>query len=148
MSQPTNPFNELTHAFERMQEQFEEIARSWGDEQFELEPSMAASVKVDLEDTEDELVLTAELPGFDPDDIDVRVTDRTLRLEAEYEESEEEEGKEFIRRERHRASTVRSISLPEPVETDDISASYNNGILTVRMPKSEPVAEGTEIDIS
>ncbi len=148
MSQPTNPFTELTHAFERMQEQFEEIARNWNEEPLKLESSMSP-VNVDLEDRDEELVLTAELPGFDPEDIEVRVTDRTLRLEAEYEETKEyEESGEYIRQERHRASAVRSVSLPEPVETDDILASYENGVLTVRMPKSEPVTKGTKIDIN
>ncbi|WP_328766961.1 Hsp20/alpha crystallin family protein [Haloarcula nitratireducens] len=103
----------------------------------------------DLENRDDEFVLTADLPGFEKDDIDVRVTDRTLRLEAENaEETEEEEEGEYVRRERHRASVARSISLPEAVEADDISATFNNGVLTVRLPRSEPVTPGKQIEIS
>lgn len=145
MTKPTNPFNELSRLFERMQSDFEEVARNWGDES-EL---VSSSVRVDLEDKDDEFVLTAELPGFDKDDIDVRVTDRTLRLEAEHaEETEAEEEGEYVKRERHRASVARSISLPEAVEADDISATFNNGVLTVRLPKSEPVTQGKQIEIS
>ncbi|MFW5905929.1 MAG: Hsp20/alpha crystallin family protein [archaeon] len=145
MTNPTNPFTDLNRFFERMQSDFEEMARSWSEES-EL---VSSSVRVDLEDRDDEFALTAELPGFEKDDIDVRVTDRTLRLEAEHaEETEEEEDGEYVRRERHRASVARSISLPDAVEADDISATFNNGILTIRLPKSEPVTQGKQIAIS
>ena len=145
MTNPTNPFTDLNRFFERMQSDFEKMARSWSEES-EL---VSSSVRVDLEDRDDEFVLTAELPGFEKDDIDVRVTDRTLRLEAEHaEETEEEEEGEYVRRERHRASIARSISLPEAVEADDISATFNNGVLTIRLPKSEPVTQGKQIEIS
>lgn len=141
----TNPLTEPNRFFERMQNDFEEMAHSWSEES----EFVSSSVRVDLEDRDDEFVLTAELPGFEKDDIDVRVTDRTLRLEAEHaEETEEEEEGEYVRRERHRASVTRSISLPEAVEVDEISATFNNGILRVQLPKSEPVTQGKQIEIS
>lgn len=144
MTNPTNPFTELNRFFERMQSDFQEMVHSWSEES----EFVSSSVRVDLEDRDDEFVLTAELPGFEKDDIDVRVTDRTLRLEAEHaEEIEEEEEGEYVRRERHRASVARSISLPEAVEADDISATFNNGVLTVQLPKSEPVTQGKQIEI-
>lgn len=142
-----NPFYELERLFEQMQENVEEVSRWWEPESIATGGVTTTSVKVDLEDRDEELVLTAELPGFDKEDIDVRVTDRTLRLEAEYEGGTEEADGEYVRRERRRASVTRSIPLPEAVETDDISATYNNGILTVQMPKSEPVTEGTKIEV-
>lgn len=145
MARPTNPFNEISHLFERMQSDFEEMARTWSEEP----EVVSSSVRVDLEDKDDEFVLTAELPGFEKDDIDVRVTDRTLRLEAEHaEETEEEEEGEYVKRERHRASVARSISLPERVDADEISATFNDGVLTVRLPKSEPMTQGKQIEIS
>ncbi|MEF8819152.1 MAG: Hsp20/alpha crystallin family protein [Haloferacaceae archaeon] len=144
MDRPTDPFDELSRLFERMQSDFEEMARSWGDE-----PGLvSSSVRVDLEDRADELVLTAELPGFETDDIDVRVTDRTLHLEADHTTAAEETAEgEYLKRERRRTSVSRSVSLPEAVETDDISASFNNGVLTVRLPKSEPATQGEAIEI-
>jgi HSP20 family protein len=145
MARPTNPFNEISHLFERMQSDFEEMARTWSEEP----EVVSSSVWVDLEDKDDEFVLTAELPGFEKDDIDVRVTDRTLRLEAEHaEETEAEEEGEYVKRERHRASVARSISIPERVDADEISAKFNNGVLTVRLPKSEPMTQGKQIEIS
>ncbi|WP_311172031.1 Hsp20/alpha crystallin family protein [Halobellus ordinarius] len=147
MAKQTNPFKDLTQVFERMQEEFDEIARRWDSEELPMEPTTTSSIRIDLEDQDEELVLTAELPGFDSEDIDVRVTGQTLELEAEHEESEKEETSEYIRQERRRASAVRSVPLPVDIEAEDVSASYSNGVLTVRMPKSEPAAETTEIDI-
>jgi HSP20 family protein len=148
MAKPTNPFKDLTQVFERMHEEFDEIARKWDSEELPMEPTTTSSIRIDLEDHDEELVLTAELPGFDSEDIDVRVTGQTLELEAEHEESEKEETSEYIRQERRRASAVRSVPLPVDIEAEDVSASYSNGVLTVRMPKTEPAAETTEIDIN
>lgn len=148
MAKPANPFAELEAAFERMQENFEEMAREWNGETLGL--ASPTRVRVDLKDEAEQYVLTAELPGFDKDDIDVRVTDRTLHVAAEHEteaESELGEEGEYIRKERRQAAVSRSIPLPETVDRADITATYNNGVLTVRLPKSEPVPEGTGIEI-
>jgi HSP20 family protein len=148
MVRTKNPFRELERLFEQMQENMEETNRWWETEPIASGGGERPSVKVDLEDREEKLVLTAELPGFGKDDIDVRVTDHTLHLEAEHEEEAEEETGEFIRRERHRASVTRSIRLPETVEAEEITATYTNGVLTVEMPKTEPVTRGTKIEVS
>lgn len=148
MTSPMNPFDELTQLFERMQENFEQMARGYNEEPFMM-PSAPSEMRVDFKDEGEELVLTAELPGFEEDDIDARVADRTLRIAAEHEEETEEETEgEYIRQERRHASVTRSIRLPEAVDKEGISATYNNGVLTVRMPKRDPVTEGTEIDIN
>lgn len=147
MSSATNPIRELERLFEQMQTNLEDAGMWWEPKQLESVRTGFRSVSVDLEDRDDELVLTAELPGFERDDVDVRVTDHVLTVEAEYEESEEETTGEYLRHERHHGSVSRSIRLPQAVATDDIQASFKNGILTVRMPKLEPTDGGTEIDI-
>ena len=148
MTDRRNPFRELDRLFEQMQENVEEASRWWESEPLVRKDADAASAKVDLRDAGDEFVLSAELPGFDKEDIDVRLTDRTLQVSAEREEEEEAESGEYIRRERHRKSISRSIPLPEAVDTDGVSATYTSGVLTVQMPKVEPTAEGTEIDVN
>ncbi|MEF8852745.1 MAG: Hsp20/alpha crystallin family protein [Haloarculaceae archaeon] len=151
MTQSSNPFDELERLFEQMERNFEDAAQWWENDGPSRGLPGTRSVRVDVEDAGEELVVTADLPGFERADIDLRVTDRTLRLEADHEETaaetEEEGEREFVRRERHRASVSRTVQLPESVETDGVSATYENGVLTVRMPKSEPLAAGTEIDI-
>jgi len=146
MAKPVNPFDELERLMERMQENFDQAARWWETEPMP-ELSGTRSVQVDLEDRENELVLTADLPGFETEDVDVSVTDRTLRLEAEHAEEAEETAGEYVRRERRRMSVSRSVTLPDAVDPEEIAASYKNGVLTVTMPKQEPRAEATRIEI-
>jgi HSP20 family protein len=148
MARSRNPFRELERLFEQMQENLEEAGRWWQTEAIPAEADVTSSVDVDLEDAGDELVLTAELPGFDRDDIDVRVDDDTVHLAADREtEATRTEG-EFVRRERHRASVERAIPLPASVHATEVSATFENGLLTVRLPKTEPASEGTEIEIA
>jgi len=143
-----NPFDELEELFDRMQENMERAARSWDPTAPAGELSGTSSMSVDLEDRGDELVLTGALPGFEADDIDVRVKDRTLRVSADHDETTEATEGEYIRRERRRTSVSRSVPLPTAVDADGITATYNNGILTVRMPKAEPSSDGTRIDVN
>jgi HSP20 family protein len=148
MASSRNPFRELERLFEQMQENVEDAGQWWQTESLPAEAGVTSSVDVDLEDVGDDLVLTAELPGFDTDDIDVQVTDDTVDLAAEHETEATETTGEFVRRERHRASVERSIRLPASVRTDDSSATFENGLLTVRLPKTEPTTEGTQIEIA
>lgn len=148
MASSRNPFRELGRLFEQMQENVEDAGQWWQMPALPAGASAASSVAVDLEDAGEEFVLTAELPGFDADDVDVRVTDDTVHLDAEREtEATETEG-EFVRRERRRASVERSIPLPASVHADDVSATFENGLLTVRLPKAEPTSDGTRIEIA
>ena len=104
-----------------------------------------SSIPVDVRDRGDALVVTADLPGFEKDDIDVTLADRTLRIEAEQEAETSEDG-EFIRRERRHKSASRAVRLPEAVAEDGIEATYSNGVLTVTLPKRDAEG-GTRIDI-
>lgn len=143
------PFDELDRLFEQMQENFENAAELWDPDAVEAGLPTTTGLRIDLEDTGDELVLTGDLPGFEAEDVEVRVDGRTLHVSAERDE-ETETGSEdgaFVRRERRHSSVSRSISLPTAVDTDAISATHDNGILTVRMPKADPDTEGTQIDV-
>jgi len=143
-----NPFDELDELFDRMQENMEQAARLWEPTTPDGDPSGTSSLNIDLEDRSDELVLTGDLPGFETEDIDVRVKERTLHVAAEHDETTEAEAGEYVRRERRRTAVSRSVPLPAAVDTEGITATYNNGVLTVRMPKTEPSDEGTSIDVN
>lgn len=143
MAYDRNPFFDVEEFFERMGRQFEEAAGRW-DWREELG---AGSIAVDAVDEGDEFVVTADLPGFETDDIEAWVTDHTLRIEAERAEERETGDEQYIHRERSRRSMSRSVTLPEPVETEGVTASYRNGVLTVHVPKAEPASEGHAIDI-
>jgi HSP20 family protein len=131
MSRP-NPLEEIERIFDRM-------SRELGGGDFELD--IGHEVPVDVEDTGEEYVVTADLPGFEREEITVELSGTRLRVGAESDEETEEErtvGEErYLRRERHIASVSRSVRLPDPVEEDAVEATYTNGVLTVTLPKRE-----------
>ncbi len=129
-----NPFEEIEELLERMGRELD--VEKW--------PG-AASIAVDVVDHGDRYVVTADLPGYERDAIDVRLAAGTLRLAAEREAEAPEEDVDYLRRERRRASVSRRVSLPEAVDEDDVTARYNQGVLTVELAKLE--AGGTRIDI-
>jgi len=93
---------------------------------------------IDLSESDDAYVVEASIPGINPDDLDITYTDRVLTIKGETkEDSEKEEKGKFHIRERHYGSFCRSITLPAPVKDKDIKANYQDGILTLQLPKSE-----------
>lgn len=94
--------------------------------------------KVDVEETDKEIVVTANVPGLDPKDINVEVGDDYLSLsgKAEKENKEEKKGKVY-RYEREYGEFRREFALPARVNKDEIVAKAKNGVLTITLPKSE-----------
>lgn len=147
MNTRTNPFEELERLFDRMGEQFDEASRGWeSDGPLGRMLSTAGPMAIDLVDRDDEFVATVDLPGFEHDDVDVRVTDHTLRIDAEREASLDDEEARYIRRERHHESTRRSVRLPEEVDAGNVTARMNGGVLTITLPKLD-VEEVSRIEI-
>jgi HSP20 family protein len=93
--------------------------------------------EVDIHETEDALVLEADLPGMDEKDLDIRIENNmlTIRGDRKFEKKVNEEN--YLRVERAYGSFSRSFSLPHTVDPDSIKAEYRNGVLTVRVPKRE-----------
>jgi HSP20 family protein len=92
---------------------------------------------VDIYETENELVLKADLPDINEKDLDIRVENNmlTLRGERKFEKTTSEDN--YLRVERSYGTFSRSFSLPNTVNAESIQADYRNGVLTVRMPKRE-----------
>jgi HSP20 family protein len=138
MNTRSNPFEELERLFEGMSRQFDDASDIWEvDGPFGRWASNADSLAIDLVDRNDEFVATVDLPGFERDDVDIQITDHTLRIEAEHDEILDEEEERFIRHERRHESTKRSIRLPEEVDKEDVKAQMRNGVLTITLPKME-----------
>lgn len=107
-------------------------------------------IRVDEYRDADDLVVRAELPGIDPDrDVELRVTDGMLRIEAQRRQEEKVEEKGFMRRELRYGSLARTMPLPEGVTEGDIKAKYRDGILEIRIraPKAVVKPETTKIPI-
>ncbi len=92
---------------------------------------------VDIYESEQELVLKADLPDVDQKDIDVRVENQTLTLAGERNFQQTENGKAYHRIERNYGKFVRSFAVPNTFDTENIRAEYKNGVLTVTLPKKE-----------
>jgi HSP20 family protein len=94
---------------------------------------------VDIYETENELVIKADLPDVNPQNLDIRVENNilTIRGERKFESKVKEDN--YLRVERAYGSFSRSFSLANSVKTDDIKADYQNGVLTLSLPKREEV---------
>ena len=95
------------------------------------------SPSVDIYETENELVLKADLPDVDQDKIDVRVENQTLTIAGERKFEKQDNVKGFHRIERNYGSFVRSFAVPNTFDTDHINANFKNGVLSVTLPKKE-----------
>jgi HSP20 family protein len=92
---------------------------------------------VNLYDAGESYVLTAQLPGVGPENVDLSITGETLTLRGERKRPEGVAEESFRRQERQFGRWTRTITLPDRVETNDVAATFANGILTVTLPKSE-----------
>ena len=102
---------------------------------------------VDLYEEKDEIVVKAELPGMSKDDIQVNVTDNVLTIRGEKRQDEEKKAKDYYRSERVYGAFLRSLALPTEVNPEKVQATFKNGVLEVRLPKSE-AAKKKEIKIN
>ena len=102
---------------------------------------------VDFYKEKDDLVVKAELPGIEKQDIEVNVTDHTLTIKGEKKKEEKAEEANYYRSERSFGSFRRTLELPSDVKAEKVKASFRNGILEVRLPKTE-VAKTKEIEVA
>jgi HSP20 family protein len=104
---------------------------------------------VDMYETKDELVVTAELPGLNEKDIHLSISGDVLTLKGERTWNQEVKQESYYRGERWFGKFERSVPLPMPVQADKVSASYRDGVLTVKLPKVEEIkAKEIKIDVA
>jgi HSP20 family protein len=133
------PFEELMSLREAMDRLFEESIvwpRSW------LAPA-AQTFAVDIYETKDDVVVKASLPGVKPEDIEVSVVGDTLTIKGEVKEEKDIKEENYIRKERRYGSFCRSFTLPVSVNPDKATAEFENGVLTLTLPKAEEVKPKT-----
>jgi len=97
-----------------------------------------AMPNVDVEDRGKDFCVTVDLPGFDKEDVNIEVSEDSVKIQAKRTQAEEETNKNYIRRERAAHTYYRRIELPEKVVSDNAKASLNNGTLEIVLPKKEP----------
>ncbi len=95
--------------------------------------------RTDLQDTGDSFVLTAELPGFEKEDIHLSVNAGVLTIEAQHSTDQQRNQNGWVLQERHTGSYSRTFTLND-IQEDAITAAYKDGILTLTLPKTRPAA--------
>jgi len=99
---------------------------------------MGRDIRVDIHETDTEIVLEAELPGFNKEDIEITLDDNSLTLKANQKMESEIRRDNYLRRERRSGSLVRSFLLPTEVDENQVKTSFKNGLLELRLRKKEP----------
>jgi HSP20 family protein len=147
---PFEPFREMVSLRDAMNRLFEESFLRPG--VFESE-NTAVLAPVDVYETKDNIVLKAAVPGLKPEDLDISITGDVLTIKGEYKSEDQQPegqgeqgaqqgtqaGRNYFRRERRFGSFTRQLTLPMAVDTNNVSATFENGILTLEMPKKEAV---------
>jgi HSP20 family protein len=113
-------------------------------EPFWREMDWNTAMAVDLAETEKAYEITAELPGMDEKNIEVKLANGNLTIKGEKQEEKEEQKKDYYLHERHFGSFERSFRVPEGVDTDKIEAGFKKGVLTVTLPKTVEVQKAAK----
>lgn len=131
------PFRDLISLREAMDRLFEESfvrpRAGW------LAQVGAETLAVDMYETDDAIVVKSAIPGIKPEDLDISITSDTLTIKGETKAEEEIKEGNFIHRERRYGSFCRSLTNPMPVVADKAEAEFENGVLTLTLPKAEEV---------
>ncbi len=135
-----NPFEEMERLFQGL------FPRGWGgparwewpawaDVEMPFEGRMP---KVDVVDRDEEILVRAELPGVNKDDLDITLAEDTLTIKASTRQESKEEKGDYLRREITQGSFARTIPLPAAVQGDEARASFKDGVLELTLPKAAP----------
>jgi HSP20 family protein len=91
---------------------------------------------LDVRETDEAYIVEVELPGVDPKDTEVSIEGRTLTVRGQFAEEQEKQEGNFLLRERRRGQFMRAVALPGMVEVDKVTSRYENGELTITLPKA------------
>jgi HSP20 family protein len=128
-----DPFRDLVSLREKMNRLFEDAVTARGEER-----DMIASIwtpSVDIYETENAIIMNAEVPGIDEKDIDIKIEDNTLTVSGERKFEKETKEENYHRIERSYGSFYRSFTIPRNVDQDKIKAEHDNGVLKITLPK-------------
>ena len=135
------PFGELAQLRQTMDRLFDEsLTRPWRALGWD---GAEGYVPVDVYETDDHLVVKASVPGLKPEDVDVSITGDVLTIKGETRAEEEERKPNYYRQERRFGSFRRALALPTEVKADEAEAVFEDGVLTLNIPKAEAVRPKT-----
>jgi len=129
-----DPARDLMSLRQAMDRLFEESVIRPSGFTFELG---GGDIPIDIYQTQNAIVIKATLPGIKPEEVEISATDNVLTIKAEKQEEKEVKDKDYIRKENRYGMFSRSITLPIGIDADKAEANFDNGILTLNLPKSE-----------
>ena len=136
------PFREMADMRRNMDRMME---RFFEDPFYSASPALAQrnggawSLALDVSEDTDNYVVKASLPGVNPENVEVTLTDNILTIKGEIKDEHESKEQNWHLRERRYGNFVRSVALPAPVDADKVTANNENGVLTLTLPKAEAV---------
>jgi HSP20 family protein len=133
--QPLEELHGLRHQINRLFDQIVNEEQRLGKvyPQMRETPWMPA---IELQETETDLLLKAQVPGLEPDKLDIQVSENDIFLTGEYQEEQRSDHKGIVRTEFHYGQFRRVVPLPSGIQRENVTANISDGLLTVMMPKS------------
>jgi len=133
--------NMLSDIVNTIRDKQEELGKSLSDYTTSFQKPLA-----DIMETETSIIVITDLPGVKKEDIDIDISEDSIDIVAKFEDEIEEEGANYIKKERSYGETRRSLSLPAKIDVKSTTAKFNDSILTVKLPKLE--AKKHKVDIN
>jgi len=131
-----DPFREMTSlrdAMDRLvEDSFVRPSRFWID-------GGRGDLPIDMYQTANDVVVKASLPGFKPEEVDISIAGDTLTIKGEHKEEKEVKEEDYLYKERRYGSFSRSLPIPVQVKSDKAEAVFENGVLTLTLPKAEEI---------
>ncbi|MGI6164259.1 MAG: Hsp20/alpha crystallin family protein [Bacillota bacterium] len=147
MIRPWSPLNEISRLEKSISSLFNDLWRGFTPSPMSLAESQFGSFPIDVLDEGENIVVRAELPGVEKDKIDLRCTEDSLSIASEKSEKKQVEEGTWVVQESSFGKMVRTVRLDAPVDPARAEASFANGVLTVRLPKTGPSNRGHNIQI-
>jgi HSP20 family protein len=122
-------FNDMVQTIKEKQEELDNAITEY--------TSGPVKPAMDVMENEEQIVVKTDLPGVNREDIKIDLTEDTLQIKAQFQEETEEEGVNYYKKERKYGEASRTMMLPAKVKINEVTAKFENGVLTVVMPKLE-----------
>ena len=138
---PEGILSRFTALRDEMDHLFDSMTRGFGFPEFRMptielaRPTGMVEARFEVAESDQAMEVTAELPGLDADEIEVTLSEGVLTVKGEKRDSREQKGKDYYVSERRYGSFSRSFQVPESVDEDKISAKFENGVLSICLPK-------------
>lgn len=128
--------NDPYDALDRVEQMFDDLWRGWPS-RFALDTRHMLRPAMDVAENDDNFTIRMDLPGLTADHVNVEVNDDVLTISGEFGDTVEKEGEQYHFRERSYGKFQRSLRLPRSLNTEKVDAAFDNGVLTVVLPKAE-----------